>query len=89
VVAMLKDVNPQLQITASGLHQRINQSGVEYLKEMFSQALELSAIKLIDESVPKLLEHFEKVHLISHKHPYQKNYLKYGKVVVEIVQNQL
>jgi Transposase DDE domain len=64
MVAMLKDINPQLEITASGLHQRINQSGVEYLKEMFSEALELSVIKLIDESIPKLLEHFEKVHLL-------------------------
>jgi len=64
MVAMLKDINPQLQITASGLHQRINQSGVEFLKKMLSQALELSAIKQIDESIPQLLEHFEKVHLL-------------------------
>jgi len=64
MVAMLKDINDQLIITASGLHQRINQSGVEFLKEILFQALELSAVKLIDESIPKLLEHFHKVHLL-------------------------
>jgi hypothetical protein len=64
MVAMLKDINESLEISASGIHQRINQTGVRFLQEMLSKALELSSIKLIDESVPRLLEHFEKVHLL-------------------------
>jgi len=62
--AMLKDINEALEITASGLHQRINQSGVEFLQKMLSAALDLSSTKQIDESIPKLLEHFQKVHLL-------------------------
>lgn len=64
MVAMLKDINEEIEITSCGLHQRINRSGVEFLKEMFSKALSLSAERTIDESIPKLLEHFEKVHII-------------------------
>jgi hypothetical protein len=53
---MLKDINESLEITA--IHQRINQSGVEFLQKMLSEALDLSSTKQIDESIPKLLEHF-------------------------------
>jgi len=59
--AMLKDINESLEITASGIHQRINRSGVDFLQKMLSAALDLSSTKQIDESIPKLLEHFHKV----------------------------
>jgi hypothetical protein len=61
---MLRDINPQLEISPVGLHQRISQAGVEFLKGMLSKALELSVSKLIDESVPRILEYFGKVHLL-------------------------
>jgi len=64
MVAMGKDINKELEISPEGLHQRINHSGVEFLKKMLSKALELSVSKLIDESVPRILEHFSKVHLL-------------------------
>ena len=92
--AILKDINESLEITA--IHQRINQSGVEFLQKMLSEALDLSSAKLIDESIPKLLEHFHKVHLLdSTQVPLQSSstsvnfsYLEYGKAVEEMVQNQ-
>jgi hypothetical protein len=59
--AMLKDINESLEITASGIHQRINRSGVDFLQKMLSAALDLSSTKQIDESIPKLLEHFHEV----------------------------
>ena len=64
LVAMLKDINPHLEISPGGLHQRINQSGVEFLKKMLSKAMELSVSRLIDESVPRILESFGKVHVL-------------------------
>lgn len=64
LVAMLKDMNPELEISPEGLHHRIAEPGVEFLKVMLSKALELSVVNLIDESVPGILEHFGKVHLL-------------------------
>ena len=64
MVSMGKDINKELKITPEALHQRINQKGVEFLKRMLSKALELSVSGLIDESVPKILEFFKKVHLL-------------------------
>ena len=64
MVAMGKDINQELEISAEGLHQRISQAGVEFLKRMLSKALELSVSRLIDESVPRILESFGKVHLL-------------------------
>lgn len=64
MVAMGKDINKELEISPEGLHQRINHSGVEFLKKMLSKALELSVSSLIDESIPKILDSFEKVHLL-------------------------
>ncbi len=64
MVAMGKDINKELEISAEGLHQRINHSGVEFLKKMLSKALELSVSMLIDESIPRILDSFEKVHLL-------------------------
>ena len=64
MAAMAKDINPESEISAPGLHQRINGSGVEYLKRLLSVALELSASKGIDESIPELLRSFGRVCLI-------------------------
>ena len=64
MVAMAKDINKEVKISPEGLHQRINVSGVKFLKRMLSKALELSVSRLIDESVPRILESFGKVHLL-------------------------
>jgi len=64
LVAMLKDIDPQIEISPEGLHQRITQAGVEFLKRMLSKALELSVSRLIDESVPRILDSFGKVHVL-------------------------
>ena len=64
MVAMGKDINKELEISPEGFHQRINHSGVEFLKLMLSKALELSVSRLIDESVPRILESFGKVHVL-------------------------
>ncbi len=57
---MLKDINPQLEISGPGLQQRIVGSGREFLKEMLSEALHMSVTSSVDESIPELL----KVHLL-------------------------
>jgi len=62
--SILKDINPQLEISGSGLQQRIVGAGREFLKRMLSKALDLSATKLVDESIPELLQAFGKVHLL-------------------------
>jgi hypothetical protein len=64
MVAMGRDINKELEISPEGFHQRINPSGVEFLKRMLSKALELSVSRLIDESVPRILESFGKVHVL-------------------------
>jgi hypothetical protein len=64
MVAMGKDINKELEISPEGFHQRINQSGVEFLEKMLSKAMELSVSRLIDESVPRILESFGKVHVL-------------------------
>ena len=64
MAAMAKDINPESEISAPGLHQRINGSGVEFLKKLLSKALELSTSKEIDEDIPRLLESFERVCLL-------------------------
>jgi hypothetical protein len=60
MAGMLRDINPQLEITSSGLQQRIVGSGKEFLKVMLSKALELSVTSSIDSSIPELLEAFTK-----------------------------
>lgn len=64
MVAMGKDINKELEISPEGLHQRIDHSGVEFLRSMLSKALELSVSELIDESVPRILRHFGKVYVL-------------------------
>jgi len=61
---MLKDINPELEISGSGLQQRIVGGGRKFLMEMLSEGLELSVGGLVDESIPELLRVFEKVLLL-------------------------
>ena len=61
---MLKDINPQLEISGSGLQQRMVGNGREFLKRMLSEALNLSVGMSIDESIPELLQEFGKAHLL-------------------------
>ncbi len=64
MAGMLKDINPQLEISGPGLHQRIVGTGREFLEVMLSQAMELNVVQSIDESIPELLREFSKVHLL-------------------------
>jgi hypothetical protein len=64
MAGMLKDINPQLEISGPGLQQRIVGSGKVFLQEMLSEALELSVTKSVDGSIPELLNAFQKVHLL-------------------------
>ncbi len=61
---MLKDINPQLEISGSGLQQRMVGNGREFLERMLSEAMELSVTRSVDESIPELLREFKKVHLL-------------------------
>jgi hypothetical protein len=61
---ILKDINPELEISGSGLQQRIVGAGIEFLMEMLSEALKLSVSSLVDESIPELLRVFEKLLLL-------------------------
>jgi len=61
---ILKDINPELEISGSGLQQRIVVGGIEFLMEMLSEALKLSVSSLVDESIPELLCVFEKLLLL-------------------------
>lgn len=64
MAGMAKDINPEIEISAPGIHQRINEAGVEFVKELLSEALEISTSKEIDKSIPSLLESFERVCLL-------------------------
>lgn len=65
MAAMAKEINPELEISGSGIHQRIDETGVAFLREHLWKALELSISKEeIDESVPSLLENFQSVYLL-------------------------
>jgi hypothetical protein len=61
---MLKDIEPELEISGPGLQQRIVGSGREFLMEMMSEALGLCVTRSVDESIPELLRVFEKVLLL-------------------------
>ena len=61
---ILKDINPQLEISGPGLQQRIVSGGGKFLMEMLSEALELSVTRSVDESIPELLRVFAKVLLL-------------------------
>jgi hypothetical protein len=64
MAGMAKDINPESEISAAGIHQRINEAGVEFLKELLSEALEISISGEMDESIPGPLESFERVCLL-------------------------
>ena len=61
---ILKDINPQLEISGPGLQQRIVGSGGKFLERMLSEALNLSVTRSLDASIPELLHVFRKVHLL-------------------------
>lgn len=64
MAAMAKEINPELEISGPGIHQRIDKTGMAFLKRLLSNALELSISKGIDESVPSLFENFQSVYLL-------------------------
>jgi hypothetical protein len=64
MAAMAKDINPEVEISGPGIHQRIDETGVAFLKELLSKCLELSTSKKVDESIPGLLGSFERVCLL-------------------------
>lgn len=64
MATMAKEINPELEITGPGIHQRIDETGVAFLKKSLSKAFEISTSKEIDESIPRLLENFQRVYLI-------------------------
>lgn len=64
MAAMAKDINPEVEISGPGIHQRIDETGVAFLKKLLSECLELSTSKEIDESIPSLLGSFGRVCLL-------------------------
>ena len=64
MAAMAKDIKPESEISASGMHQRINESAVEFLRTLLAKALEISASRELDESIPYLLESYQRVCLL-------------------------
>jgi len=65
---MVKDITPGLEISESGIHQRICEAGVEFLKNILSKAFEMSASRLVDWELPRLLQSFDRVCLIDSTH---------------------
>lgn len=65
---MAKDITPGLEISEPGIHQRISESGVEFLKNLLSKALEISTSRFIDSDIPKLLQAFDRVCLLDSTH---------------------
>jgi hypothetical protein len=61
---MLKDINPALQISGSGIQQRIVGSGIGFLRRMLSVAMKLCVRRCLCEDMPELLQSFTKVHLL-------------------------
>jgi len=64
MAAMAKEINPTLEISGPGIHQRIDETGVEFLKILLKEALSISTKKVIDESIPDLLKPFGRVYLL-------------------------
>lgn len=61
---MAKDITPGLEISEPGIHQRINEAGVEFLKKLLSKALEICASRGIDSDIPSLLKAFGRICLM-------------------------
>lgn len=64
MAAMASEINPQLEISDPGVHQRIDDTGISFLKRMLKEALELSAQQVIDSSIPSLLSSFRRIYLL-------------------------
>ena len=65
---MAKDITPGLEISESGIHQRICPAGAEFLKKLLSKALEICTSRSIDLELPKFLQAFARVCLIDSTH---------------------
>ena len=65
---MAKDITPGLEISEPGIHQRICETGVEFLKNLLSKALEISTSRAIDWEIPKLFQAFDRVCLMDSTH---------------------
>jgi hypothetical protein len=64
MAGMLKDINPELEITGQGLQQRILESGNEFLKRVLSQAMKLGVSRYTEEDIIQILSGFNKVELL-------------------------
>ena len=64
MASMAKEINPELKISGPGIHQRIDKTGLAFLRKLLSKALELSISKEIDGSIPSLFENFQSVYLL-------------------------
>ena len=65
---MAKDITPGIEISKPGLHQRINEAGIKFLKKLLSMALEISSSRDIDVDMPKLFQAFSRVCLLDSTH---------------------
>ena len=73
MASMARDITPDLEISGSGIHQRINDTGVAFLKWLLCKALEICASgnrqsRDTDESIPELLKAFKRVCLLDSTH---------------------
>jgi hypothetical protein len=62
LVSIGKEVTPNFSMTPEGLHQKITDKAVNFLKALFAKSLLLSAG--VTEAVIPLLSNFKKVHLL-------------------------
>jgi hypothetical protein len=63
MAGMLKDINPRLEISKTGIQLRIV-NGVGFLKQLLSEALQISSSRSLSSDIPELLKSFEKAHLL-------------------------
>ncbi len=64
MAAMAMDINPDLEITGSGIHQRIAEAGVKFLETLLAKALEMSVYPRTDapdDSIQRILRNFQRV----------------------------
>jgi len=62
LVSIGKQITPNFNITPEGLHQKITEKAVNFLKALFAKSLLISAE--VSETFIPLLKHFPKVHLL-------------------------
>ena len=62
LVSIGKQITPNLNMTPEGLHQKITEKSVDFLKTLFAKSLKISAMAV--ETFIPILKHFPKVHLL-------------------------